>query len=49
MWERSVNRAKADKPKELWRANKYDVICSEHFVGNKKTDDKDEEARKKEI
>ncbi len=38
-WEVAVNRVNPDKT--LWRAKARDVLCSEHFVGGKKSDKKD--------
>ncbi len=37
-WEVAVKRTVQGKRGDLWRASNHDVICSEHFVGGKKSD-----------
>ena len=39
-WTKAVRRAVPGKPGALWQPKKHDVVCSEHFVGGKKSNDK---------
>ncbi len=39
-WVVAVNRVDPKKRFSLWHPKPSDVICSEHFVGGKKSDDK---------
>ncbi len=39
-WNRAVNRTLPGRPFDLWRASSHSVICSEHFVGGKKCNQK---------
>ena len=41
LWIKSVRRAVPGKPGALWQPKKHDVVCSEHFVGGRKSNDKD--------
>ncbi len=43
-WNKAVNRTPQGKPSELWRASPYDVICSEHFAGGRKSDGVDSDS-----
>ena len=39
-WVKAVNRRIPGKPTELWQPKNHDIVCSEHFVGGKKSNDK---------
>ncbi len=40
LWNKAVNRSQESKSSKLWTAGKYDVLCSAHFVGGVKSNDK---------
>lgn len=40
LWVRALRRAVPGKPGSLWQPKSHDVVCSEHFVDGKKSDDK---------
>ncbi len=40
LWVKAVNREVPGRPGVLWQPKNHDVVCSEHFVGGLKSNDK---------
>ena len=38
-WIKAINRAEPNNPAKLWEPKGQDLVCSVHFVGNKKSND----------